>query len=101
MLGSLDGGLTLRLTTCYRILPVFALLLSGSLVSLKAAEMASATMTSTQLSATTWQYNIQLNDTGTTDIGTFWFSWVPGLNFLADSPTSVTSPASWSDTITH
>ena len=43
-----------------------------------ASEAASATFSSTQLSPTSWQYSLTLNDTGTTDLGTFWFAWVPG-----------------------
>src|SRR4051794_8641399 len=28
-------------------------------------------------------------------IGTFWYSWVPGEDFLAQSPTSVSPPPGW------
>ena len=34
-------------------------------------------------------------------IGTFWFAWVPGEDFLATSPISVSPPPGWSDNITH
>jgi hypothetical protein len=36
-----------------------------------------------------------LNNTGTTDIGTFWFAWIPGDNFMTVAPTDVQSPAGW------
>jgi hypothetical protein len=34
-------------------------------------------------------------------IGTFWFAWVPGEDFMATSPLSVTNPTGWTDQITH
>ena len=67
----------------------------------KAAEVASATIIATQIGAGEYQYNVTLNDTGTTTVGTFWFGWVPGDNFMPVSPTTVTSPAGWTDTITN
>ena len=42
-----------------------------------------------------FQYNITLQNTGTTDLGSFWFSWVPGIDFLPTAPDSVQSPAGW------
>src|ERR1700743_3485655 len=36
-----------------------------------ASEAASATLSSVELSPTSWQYSLTLNDTGTTDLGTF------------------------------
>src|SRR5262245_3035638 len=63
------------------------------------AETASASISFNQLTATTYQYSISLTDTGTTQIGTFWFSWLPGQGYLTDIP-SFTSPAGWSASIT-
>src|SRR5438477_9278479 len=40
--------------------------------------------------------NASSSDAG---IGTFWFAWVPGEDFLATSPTSVSPPTGWSDNI--
>jgi hypothetical protein len=68
---------------------------------LQASEMAQATFTATQLGPASWQYDLTLNDTGTTNIGTFWFAWVPGEDFLPTSPTNVLSPASWTEHITN
>jgi hypothetical protein len=34
-------------------------------------------------------------------IGTFWFSWVPGEDFMANAPISVTPPAGWTDNVTN
>jgi hypothetical protein len=89
----------MNLKRCSRFAPIF--ILAGSLSLLQASEMAQATFTATQLNPSTWQYDVSLVDTGTTNIGTFWFAWVPGEDFLPTSPTNVLSPASWTDQITH
>jgi len=60
---------------------------------------ASASITVAQLTATSYRYTITLKDTGTTPIGTFWFSWIPGEGYLPDLPT-FTSPAQWSALLT-
>ncbi len=66
-----------------------------------ASEAASATISSVELSPTSWQYSLTLNDTGTTDLGTFWFAWVPGKDFMATAPSGITDPAGWSAITTH
>ena len=66
-----------------------------------AAEAASATFTSEQLSPTSWQYSLTLNDTGTTHLGTFWFAWVPGKDFMAAAPSNIADPSGWSAITTH
>jgi hypothetical protein len=76
---------------------IFAL---GVLQPVLADEMASATLSSTELSPGLWQYNLTLDDTGTTNVGTLWFSWIPGEDFMPTDPSDVTGPASWTDTIT-
>jgi hypothetical protein len=48
-----------------------------------------------------FQYDLTLNNAGTTTIGTFWFSWIPGAGFMGASPTNVMSPTGWTDTITN
>jgi Hint domain len=65
------------------------------------AEQASATITANQLGPTLWQYSLTLVDSGSTTVGTFWFAWIPGQDYLATLPTSVTSPTGWMDNITH
>ena len=65
------------------------------------SESASATIAAAQLGPSTYQYTVTLDDTGSTTIGTFWFGWVPGEDFLDSSPSSVTAPAGWTDNITH
>jgi hypothetical protein len=46
-------------------------------------------------------YSITLNNTGTTTIGTFWFSWVPGNGFLSATPTDIGTPAGWTEMTTN
>lgn len=62
---------------------------------------ATATYTDSLVSPGVYDYSITLDNTGTTTIGTFWFSWVPGAGFLSATPTNVISPAGWTDTVTN
>ena len=50
-----------------------------------------------------FDYTIELTNSSssTASIGTFWYAWVPGEDFLATNPISVTSPTGWSGLITH
>ncbi|MGN6369395.1 MAG: Ig-like domain-containing protein [Phycisphaerae bacterium] len=43
----------------------------------------------------TFHYSITVTNTGTTTIGTFWFSWVPGADFLPSRPITTASPVGW------
>jgi hypothetical protein len=61
---------------------------------------ATATVTDSQVSPGEYLYDVTLNNTGTTTIGTFWFSWVPGLNFMSATPTNISSPTGWTDHVT-
>jgi hypothetical protein len=88
----------LRIRIC---LQATLLLAMAATPMLRASEIASATLSSTQVDPTTWLYSIELDDTGTTDVGTFWFGWVPGEDFMAVSPTDISSPGGWTDTITN
>jgi hypothetical protein len=64
-----------------------------------AAETASATISETGTSGTNFNYAITLHDTGTTTIGSFWYSWIPGYDFLPSTPASAPSPTGWSSNI--
>ncbi len=83
-----------------------ALRLAGITVLLTVPSFAaglSATATYTDVpdptTAGVYDYSLTLNNTGTTTIGTFWFAWVPGGDFLSPTPTHVTLPAGWTDNI--
>jgi hypothetical protein len=72
-----------------------------------ARETASATVVASQLTPTTYQYSITLKNTSkgraaaANQIGTFWYAWLPGEDFLDTAPLTVTSPAGWTDKITN
>jgi len=54
-----------------------------------------ATMSFTQTDATHYQYTITLSDgAASSTVGTFWFAWVPGKDFLQANP-SPSAPAGW------
>jgi uncharacterized protein (TIGR03437 family) len=93
-------ALHMKFPNCFRTLLALALSLAASVSSLRAAEKASATLSSTQLNSTTWKYDVVLNDIGTTNLGTFWLAWVPGENFMPSNPTNISSPTSWTANIT-
>ena len=63
---------------------------------------ASAVISSTAAGADT-NYTIDLTNASSSNsgIGTFWYAWVPGEDFLATSPVSVSPPAGWTDNITN
>jgi hypothetical protein len=49
-----------------------------------------------------YDYTITLQNTGTTPIETFWFSWIPGEDFLPTSPIGTPAgPAGWASGVTH
>jgi len=59
---------------------------------------ASATLTPQQLGPNSYEYSLTLTNTGTTPIGTYWFSWIPGYDLLPTAPTSIVSPPGWKGT---
>jgi len=84
-----------------KLLLLLAVFLAAS-VAIRADGLdATATYTNMQVSPGVFQYDLTLNNTGTTTIGTFWFSWIPGAGFMGVSPTNVMSPAGWTDTLTN
>ena len=80
------------------LLGILAALTSSSLA---AGISATATLSETQASAGVYNYALTLNNTGTTSIGTFWFAWVPGAGFLTTTPSSISSPAGWTEINTN
>src|SRR5689334_20687895 len=41
------------------------------------------------------------SSSSTSPIGTFWYAWIPGYDYLATTPISVTPPTGWTKTVTH
>src|SRR5271156_4471203 len=70
-------------------------------------ETASASIVATQLTSTTYQYALTVTDTAaapatsSNQVGTFWYAWVPGADYLDTTPLSVSSPTGWTDQIVH
>jgi hypothetical protein len=67
-----------------------------------ASETASATISSTPLGGGVFQYNIALTNTSTdsSPVGTYWFSWIPGNDYMEVKPTGITQPTGWTSKIT-
>jgi hypothetical protein len=86
--------------------PLSKLVLLAAVVAFAATAHASgisatATYTPEQVSPGVYQYDFTLNNTGTTTIGTFWYSWIVGAGFLSATPTDITSPTGWTDAPTN
>ena len=60
-----------------------------------------ATLTPQSLGGGQYAYSITIQNTGTTTIGTLWLAWVPGLDFMASSPTNISVPSGWVGFATH
>jgi hypothetical protein len=73
------------------------MLIAGSAAN--AALQADATVTSSPLGGGVYHYTVSLHNSGTTTVGTLWFSWIPGENFMTAVPTSITSPAGWTGSL--
>jgi hypothetical protein len=76
-----------------------SVLMVGASVA-NAAETATGQVAVQSVSGPTTTFTITLNDTGTTNIGTFWYGWIPGNDFLASLPTVTASPTGWGSSIT-
>ena len=80
--------------------------LSGILAATPATAglVAQATLTSApDVDGTDFDYTIVLKNTTASDntIGTFWFAWVPGEDFMLNMPISTTNPSGWVAALTH
>ncbi|HEX4144282.1 MAG TPA: hypothetical protein VHY91_12300 [Pirellulales bacterium] len=73
----------------------------GHCQPLSADVLATGEMTAELISPGTYQYDITLDDIGTTNIATFWYAWIPGDGFLHSQPTNIVGPAGWGDTVTN
>jgi hypothetical protein len=67
------------------------------------SELATESLVAQKIATGDYKYTITLKDTGTTTIGTFWFSWIasPFEDFMPVKPLSVALPAGWTDNITN
>ena len=89
-----------------RIFSVVIALSTGLLASPAfAGEISASATISSVPDGANFDYTINLTNTSSgasaDPIATFWFSWVPGANFMNTAPISVTTPAGWTDVITN
>jgi hypothetical protein len=54
-----------------------------------------ATMTAVADGKGGYDYTVDLTNTGTENIETFWFGWQPGYDFLTSNPTVTKTPTNW------
>jgi hypothetical protein len=71
-----------------------------TLLSESATAQIALISTSGSGSGTTYHYDVTVNNTGTTNIGTFWFGWAPGEDFLPSAPSAEQDPSGWTHTVT-
>jgi hypothetical protein len=65
------------------------------MLSESATAQFSLTSTTGTQGSLVYHYDISVTDTGTTNIGTFWFAWIPGEDFLPHAPQSEGNPTGW------
>ncbi len=74
-------------------------LVGGIALAARAQESATATLTPLSGSGP-YTYALTLTDDGTTPIGSVWYAWTPGFNYLPSVPSSATPETSgWTTTI--
>src|SRR3984885_12788710 len=47
-----------------------------------------------------YTYTVTVDNVGSTTVGTFWFSWIPGQDYMSAPPTSISSPSGWNAQVT-
>jgi hypothetical protein len=80
-----------------------ALVVLGSARSALASGIDSSATVVGKPDGSLFDYAITLNNSAasTDSIGSLWFGWVPGADFLSSSPTKLLAPAGWTTNITH
>jgi hypothetical protein len=90
----------MMLRDLFRMTKALPALVLGAVVALLphaalAALAATATIASSPNSNGTYHYELVLDNTGSTTIGTFWYAWIPGANYMQASPSNVQAPSGW------
>jgi len=68
---------------------------SRTLLSVSASAQLNLLSTAGTAQSPIYNYGITLTDTGNTNVGSFWFAWVPGFDFLPTVPLSKSAPTGW------
>ncbi len=73
------------------------------ILPVRAGTLEASATTSATPDGSNWDYTVALTNlsSSTDSLQTFWYSWVPGRDFMPTSPLSVSSPAGWTDKITN
>src|SRR3954469_25608013 len=99
VLGALSpGGRRKRRSRARRFTGLEALEGRALLATINASGVISSTAAGPD---TNYAINLTNASSSNSGIGTFWYSWVPGEDFLSTSPVSVSPPPGWSDNITN
>ncbi len=81
-----------------------ALALIGAASTSQAALSASASLGLVSTGGTpanpTYTYSISLKSNGTTTVGSFWYAWIPGQDYMHTAPISIVNPTGWHSTVT-
>jgi hypothetical protein len=69
--------------------------LAGLTIMSYAGTSATGTIKEVSVTGGVYTYDLTLTNTGTTGIGTFWYGWVPGSDFLPATPSAITAGTGW------
>lgn len=91
------------LKTTSSVLILTSLLAFGTTQPILAQSLlANAQLTGTNAGGA-FNYTVTLNNSNasTANLETFWFSWIPGEDFMPVNPTNIGTPTGWTDEVTH
>jgi hypothetical protein len=86
-----------------KILCLVAALAAIPISATSRAEILASATISAVADGPNFDYTIHLTNlaASTDSVETFWYSWVPGADFLPTNPFDIVSPAGWTAAITH
>jgi hypothetical protein len=100
----LEGGFILWEGTMKRFVSVVIALATGlPAASAFAAPIEASAVVTSRPDGANFDYSITLTNSSasTSPIGTFWFAWEPGADFLPSNPFNITTPTGWTEQVTH
>jgi len=74
---------------------IVASVVAGLAAAAQAQLAGSADLTATSLGGGVYHYSGAVHNSGSTTVGTWWYAWVPGLDFMPHAPTNITAPPGW------
>src|SRR5262245_54908971 len=76
-------------------LAIFIVVFGVRGASLAQGTLVSSLITSQPIGGGAWHYDIVLTNISQDPVGTFWFAWVPGADFLPSMPMNIQPPTDW------